>query len=147
MRTQVVNNCQGPHYIQCQKVGNLPGKLIVLSPGLNLVETKELAELRKTNKVFDELFKAKIKPSKAEEADVRSFGKPMLEVRSGELPDTSPLAKLSLDDAKAILAVTQNTDLLKEWLGECIPGVQSDLAKAISARMKEVTAEISASNE
>ena len=143
-QAQVVVNTQGPHYIQGQPVRDASGKvsdageLLILRPGLNLVDAKKLAEWRKANKGLDSLFSTTIAPSRAVEADPRTFGKPMLEVRAGELPDANPLQGLPLNEAQAIVELTQDTDLLKAWLGSCSPGKQSDLIRVINARIKAV---------
>lgn len=144
MRTQVVNNCQGPHYIQCPNAGKFPGPLVILQPGLNLIDSKQLAELRK-NPGVERLFNTKIPVSKAVEADPRTFGKPMLETRGKELEDKAPLASLPLKEAIAIIELTEDTDLLNEWREVCEPTKQSDLIKALNARIKEIASGIDAS--
>jgi hypothetical protein len=145
MRAQVLNNCQGPHYIQGQPVdkgGKKPaaGPLLILRPGLNLVDAKELAERRKANPSFDRLFKTTIKPTRAEDGDPRKFGKPMLEVLGKELDDGNPLAKLSYEEASGVVALTENTDLLKEWLKTAKP--TDAIVKVINARLKEIASGI-----
>jgi hypothetical protein len=142
MRAQVLNNCQGPHLIQGQKNGAMPADLLILRPGLNLVDSKTLAEMRKANKGFDNLFSVKIPATKAVEADPASFGKPMLEVRGTELADKAPLAAVPLADAKTIVELVQDTDVLVGWLGECEPGKQSELIKTINERIKTLTSGI-----
>lgn len=143
MLAQVINNCQGQHCIQGQPGKFGAGALLILQPGLNLVDAKDLAERRKANKGFDGLFSLTIKPTKQETADPTKFGKPMLEVRAGELEDKAPLAKLAFKDATEIVRLTEDTDLLKSWLEECEPSKQSDLIKAIHARVKEIASGIS----
>lgn len=137
MRAQVLNNCQGPHYVQLPHSdgGKAIGGLIILQPGLNLVDAKQLADLRK-NKGFDVLFKTKIQPSKASEADPTKFGKPMLEVVGKELDDGQPFAKLSIEEATGVIQMTQDTDLLAEWLKALKPG--EPLVKVINDRVKEI---------
>jgi hypothetical protein len=141
MLAQVINNCQGPHYIQGQNAdkGKKP-PLLVLQPGLNLVDTKQLTEWRKANPGFDGLFKLTIKPSKQETADPTKFGKRFLEVVGKELDATAPLAKLSYDDACGVIEQTLNTDLLADWMKQTKPG--DPLVKAISDRLKVITSGI-----
>lgn len=143
MKSQLVNNCQGPHYIQLQKQGNLPPQLLILQPGLNLVDTKLLEAARKANKQFDSLFVQTIQVSRAQEADPRTFGKHKLEVIGKPLPDKGQLAEIGHDEAVAMINLTQNTDLLNEWRSECHPAKHSEILKAINARLKQVTASIS----
>lgn len=141
MRAQVLNNCQGPHYVQLPHAdgGRSIGGLLILQPGLNLVDAKQLAELRK-NKGFDTLFKTKIQPSKTETADPRKFGKPMLEVVGKELDEGTPFAKLSLEEATGIVEMTLDTDVLSEWLKPLKPG--DPLVKVINDRIKEIASGI-----
>lgn len=142
MRAQVLNNCQGPHYLQhnSQDGGKTLGSLVVLHPGMNLIDTKELATLRK-NPGVEMLFTTKIKPTKAPEANVAKFHLPMLQVVGKELKDgLNPFDGLSLDESKAIISATENTDALDEWLRPQKSG--SELAKAISERLKEITSGI-----
>jgi hypothetical protein len=141
MLAQVINNCQGPHYIQAQpKPGEKKaGPLLILRPGLNLVDAKDMTERRKANKAIDGLFTTVIKPTRADDADRTKFGKFMLEVRPGELEDKAPLSKVKLSEAIEMVRLTENTDTLKEWGEECSPDKQSDLIKAIKARIRELT--------
>ncbi len=145
MLAQVVNNCQGPHYIQGQsKPGEKKaGPLLILRPGLNLVDAKDLTERRKANKSLDALFATVIQPTRADDADRTKFGKLMLELRTGELDDKAPLAKLKQSEAVEMVRLTENTDLLKEWGEECSPEKQPDVIKAIKARIRELTSGIS----
>jgi len=152
MRAQVINNCQGPHYIQGQSIskpGEKPvaGPLLILRPGLNLVETKDLAERRKANPSFDGLFKAKVKPSKVETADPRKFGRPMLEVVGKAVSDQTPFRNdkgedLSLEECEGIIALIEDTDTLSALLKSEKSG--EPRARAISARLKEIASGLSA---
>jgi hypothetical protein len=144
MLAQVVNNCQGPHYVQLPHLREKDkplraGGLVILQPGLNLVETKQLAEMRK-NPGFDELFKLTVKPSKTETADPTKFGKRFLEVVGKELEDKAPLAKLSFEEARGVIAQTLSTDLLADWMKTTKPG--DPLVKVLSDRAKELTSGI-----
>jgi len=143
MRAQVVNNCQGPYYVQLphENGGKAIGPIVVIHPGMNLVDAKQLAEARK-NKGVDVLFKTKIAPSKAPEADPSKFGKPMLEVVGKEVEDGYPFAKMSLEEATGVVAMTQNTDLLDEWLRAARPG--DPIVKVINDRIKEIASGIEA---
>lgn len=144
MQAQVLNNCQGPHYIQLQKSAgdNRPPPLLILRPGITLVDVKVLAAARKANAGFDALFHSKIQPTKAVEADPRKFGKPMLEVVGKELPDKQPLASLTPEEAKAVIALTEDTDLLSLWRSECDPAKNGEIIKAIGDRIKEITSQV-----
>jgi hypothetical protein len=145
MRAQVLNNCHGPHYIQGQPVDKggakkVAGPLLILKPGLNLVDTKDLAERRKVNKSFDDLFKMTVKPTKVETADPSKFGRKMLEVVGKELDDAAPLAKLSFEEASGVIAMTADTDLISDWMKSTKPG--DPLVKVLSDRAKELSTSI-----
>ncbi len=144
MLTQVVNNCQGPHYIHGLADKGKPAPLIIIQPGLNLVDSKQVTDLRKINPQFALLFSATVKSSRAPEdmRNAHNFGKPMLEVRGKELDEKVPIAALPNKEAIEMVRLTENTDLLKDWLSGCEPGKNADLIKAINARMKEVTSGI-----
>lgn len=146
MLAQVINNCQGPHYIQGQPIkdaaGVKPGKLLILNPGLNLVDAKDLAERRKANAAFDGLFKMTVKPTQAETADPRKFGLPMLEVVGKELKDKQPLEGLTYEEACGVIALTLDTDTLSSFRAALKPN--DPLVKVVNDRMKAVTAGIAA---
>lgn len=148
MLAQVINNCQGPHYIQGQNKDGKRPPLLILRPGMNLVNSKQLADWRKDNKGFDALFSTPIKLTRGDETvlDYTKNGKPMLEVRAGELNDKAPLASesLKLKDALEIVRLTEDTDYLSAWRADCSPEKQSDLIKAINDRAKEITTGIQA---
>jgi hypothetical protein len=152
MRVQVVNNCQGPHYIQGQPVDKggpkkAAGPLLIIRPGLNLIDGKDLAERRKLNEAFNNLFKTTIKPSKSETADPRKFGKPMLEVVGKSLSDKDPFKtddgkELSLEEAQGLIDMTEDTDLLGAWLKAQKPG--TEITKAINTRLKQIASGVAA---
>lgn len=146
MLVQVVNNCQGPHYVQGQPVkdagGTKAGPLLVLRPGLNLVDAKDLEERRKVSAAFDGLFKSTIKVTQAETADPRKFGMPMLEVVGKPLEEKQPLAKLSYEEACGVIALTQDTDVLTGFLKQAKP--TDPIVKVINDRLKKVAAGIKA---
>ena len=146
MRTQLVNNCEGPIYAQIQPPKGATataGNILNLSPGLNLVDSKLLVELR-TNPTFELFFKTALKPSKAPERNPANFGKPMLEVIGKELPDDYPLKGLTLAAAKSIISQIQNTDVLKKWSDEA---TESDVRAAIMIQIKTLTSSISADDQ
>lgn len=140
MLAQLVNNCQGPHYIQGQSIkdaaGLKPGPLLIIRPGLNLVDAKELDERRKANAAFDGLFKMTIKPTQAETADPRKFGLPMLEVVGKPLEDKQPLSKLTYEEACGVIALTLDTDILSGFLKAAKPS--DPIVKVINDRIKQV---------
>ena len=74
--------------------------------------------------------------------NIKNFGKPMLELVPGELPDKAPLLGLKIEDALKIIEQTFNTDLLVEWQKECHPQKNQDVLKAIGAQMKAATSGI-----
>lgn len=148
MLIQILNNCQGPHYIQLphSNGGKVIGEIVTLQPGLNLVEAKKFAEMKK-NKGVERLLKTKIAPSVAAEADRRTFGKPMLEVLSKELDEAKPFhtadgKEMAHEEACSIIALTQDTDVLDSWRQALKPSNQ--LVKVINERIKEVTSGIEA---
>lgn len=139
MRAQVLNNSQGPIYAQLPPRGKdaaghiESGECINISPGLNLIDTKKLEELRK-NPTFDGFFKAKIPVSKAPEANPANFNKPILEIAGKDVEDENPLAKLSLAACKAMISEMQSTDVLQEWLkGEGRADVRRELENRLIA--------------
>lgn len=143
MKTQVVNNCEGPIYAQLPHQRNgarivQSGQILYILPGMNLVKTEDLQELRK-NEAFEAYFKAKIEPSAAPERNHQNVGKPMLEVVGKELPDKCPLEKLTFAEAAEVIRKTTNTDLLRDWQMEATKG---DVRREIEMQMKKVTADI-----
>ena len=115
--------------------------LIVLRPGLNLVDADKLAKLR-TNSAFEMLFHTPILPSKAVEADPKTFGKPMLEIRGKELPDKAPLSSMPPAEQREVISTIGDTDLLAQLLGEATPSREPALVKAIGDRLKELAGEL-----
>lgn len=92
------------------------GETITLVPGVNMVDSAKLATLRK-NPSFNVMFETLIPRSPAPEQNPEKVDKPML-VCGAELPDRSPLAKLSAKACEAILADTLQVPLLRQWLDE-----------------------------
>jgi hypothetical protein len=146
-KAQVVNNCQGPHYIQlsnASKDGKVANNLLVLRPGMNLVDAETLKTARKSNKGFESLFKLKIPSSVAKEALVnsRNFGRPMLEERGKPLDDAAPVVSLPYPEAEEIVNLTEDTDLLNEWKLQCNAEKNSALIKCIDERIKFLASRI-----
>jgi hypothetical protein len=140
VHVQILNNCQGPHYIQLPHTvagGRGVGPIVVLHPGLNLVPAETFAEIKK-NPGFAQLFDLKIKPSKCETADFRKFNRPMLEAR-GEIKQ--PVTELPIAVAKEIVELTENTDSLVQWLRDC-PPKSVELIKTLKARITELSGQI-----
>jgi hypothetical protein len=142
MLAQVVNHCQGPHYIQGQNLDGKKPPLLILRPGLNLVPSKQVSDWRKANAAFDGLFKTKIKPSRQETADPTKFGKPMLEVVGKELDPVNPFAKLSVEEIEGVVSMTTNTDLIAEWMKSAKQG--DAVTKILNDRVKELAASFAA---
>jgi hypothetical protein len=98
------------------------GRVVSLVPGLNLVDSEDLAKLRE-NKSFDLNFKETIKDNNSPEMDRTRVGRPILEVvktigKNGEVDDRSPLAKLDAVQCATLIGETLSEDLLKSWMGE-----------------------------
>ena len=143
MLAKLLNNCNGPHYVQMQPLQKAasgrviqPGELIIIEKGMNLIDTKKLAAMREQNPGFASLFTATILSSKAPDHNSANDGKPYLEVLPGELPDDKPLAKLSDKDTKEIIEKTENTDVLLRWKQDAKPDT---VRREIDARIKFLT--------
>ena len=114
--------------------------ILVLHPGTNAVDVEEFEAARKNSATVDRLFKEKVAPSKAPEADPQRFGKPKLELWGKPGPDSGFLLKLPVDDALMLIERTENTDLLMEWTHECSPAKDGAIYQALQKRIKEVAA-------
>lgn len=121
MQTVVINNREAliigqlPH---AKSTGGVPqlGPTVTFIPGLNLVDSKVLAELRQ-NPSFEAFFKTKIEASPAPEQNPEKVGKFIL-ATGGELEDKSPLGKLKEQACQAMISETFSSDLLKKWRAE-----------------------------
>lgn len=150
MRVQVLNNCQGPFYVQLPHPRgtdsriNGVGEHINLQPGINLVDAETWGHAKK-NPTIAFLLKDKVPFTKASEADASKFGQPKLKVGERVLSDTNPFVdkdgkELSIDEAKGMISLTQDTDYLSSWLLAQKPG--SEITKAINERIKEIASGI-----
>lgn len=92
------------------------GETVTFVPGINLIDSAKLATLRK-NPAFEVMFNTLIPRSLAPEQNPEKVDKPML-VAGNELPDKSPLGKLSPKACEAIVVDTLQIPLLKQWLDE-----------------------------
>lgn len=92
------------------------GQSVTLVPGVNLVDSKVLGELRKSE-AFDALFKNKIMPSPAREQNPEKVGRFIL-VAGKEVEDKSPLAKLTEKACEAMIDETLTVAMLSNWLKE-----------------------------
>lgn len=144
MRSQVLNNSEGPIYAQMQPRSKemngalVHGELVIFERGLNLVDAEKLKELIK-NETFAKLFKTTIPPSRAPERDQTKVGKTILEIAGKDVDDGHPLAKLNEQAAKAMIAEVESTDMLKAWLdAEGRPEVR----RFITARAEAIAATI-----
>jgi hypothetical protein len=143
MRTVVVNNRESLVMGQMPHIkvngGVLPqlGEIITLIPGVNLVDSAKLKTLRE-NKAFEANFRTRIAPSPAPEQSPEKVGKLILEVdksigKDGEVPDETPLAKLTYVQCQAMIAETFNGDMLRQWEKE---EIRSDVRREINRQLE-----------
>lgn len=148
MKIAVINNREGLVQGQMQPAGvdsagrKIIGPVVTLLPGLNLVDKKQLEELRK-NPGFELNFATKIAPSPAPEQNPEKVGKPILELLQAqgkdgkdapvEVEDALPLAKLSEKQAKLLISETLVEGTLKQWdREETRPAVRYEIAQQIT---------------
>lgn len=134
MRTPVINNKEALVIGQLPASGKEPGPIVVFLPGLNLVDSKQLAVLR-NNKNFDAHFKTLIPPSLAPEQTPEKVGKPILELAGKELEDASPLAKLDKQACKLLISETLDAPMLDSWLME---ETRADIARSINEQKVKI---------
>ena len=152
MKTIVINNREALVQGQMQPIGKdsrgvpLLGPLMTLIPGLNLVDSVQLAEIRK-NPGFDANFTSKIPHSPAQEQNPEKSGKPILEVmlaapgKDGkraplEVEDKAPLAKLSEETIKSMVEETLVGDILRNWEKE---ETRPSIAHIIRTQLEKIT--------
>jgi hypothetical protein len=105
--TVVVNNREGLEIFQLPHRGSdkhgrvILGPTVTLLPGLNLLETEELAALRE-HPLFVKKLTLAIPKSKAPEQKAERVGRPYLEIGK-ELPAAYPLAKLPIPEALGLV--------------------------------------------
>jgi hypothetical protein len=153
MKTLVINNREGLVQGQMQPLGKdargvpMLGPCVTLLPGLNLVDSTQLSELRK-NPGFEAQFNTKIPPSPAPEQSPEKVGKPILEVMLGaptkdgkrtpiEVEDKLPLAKLQEETIKTLVAETLAADVLRSWEKE---EVRPSIAHIIREQLEKIGA-------
>lgn len=134
MKTAVINNREALVQGQMPHKGNalggslMVGAVVTLVPGLNLVDSSDLAQLRK-NPQFELNFTTKIPPSLALEQNPEKVGKPILEVvmvaskdgkgeKALEVEDKFPLQKLPPEICKTVIADTLVEGTLRLWSRE-----------------------------
>lgn len=150
-QTAVINNREALETVQMQPIGKdsngmaILGPLVVLVPGLNFVDSDKLSKLI-NNSAFASKFNTKIAPSPAPEQNPEKVGKTILELmtvaakdKDGkvvdkpiEVEDKMPLAKLSGDVCRRVIAETMVASVLRQWLTEESRGdVRSDIQKRL----------------
>jgi hypothetical protein len=150
MKTAVINNREGLVQGQLQPISKnlsgapIPYRAVTFLPGVNLIPTEELDELRK-NKSFELNFTTAIQPTPAPEQNPERVGKPILEVlkvkgKDGKdvplvVDDNQPLAGLSMDAVKALVEETIVVGYLRKWLEE---EHRPDRAHLISQRIRQL---------
>ncbi len=136
--TVVINNREGIEIVQFPHRGKdnhgrvMIGDQLVLLPGLNLVDTEQLAVLMK-NELFAAKFTTKIPRSLAPEQNPERMGRPVL-VRGKDLPAYLPLSKLTPQEA---------IDIVEEANEEQLPRFKADetresVLRAILKRIDEL---------
>lgn len=147
MKTVVINNCRRLEICQLDPKGKdamnnpIPGGIVTLVPGVNLVPSADHAASMK-NPIWQNKFKTIIQRSMAPEQDPETVGKPMLEIPkwvgekgSGEVDDVKPLAKLSPENCQRLIDETWNGDLLKAWSKE---ELRPDILRAIANQQEKI---------
>lgn len=153
MKTAVINNREALVQGQLQPIGKdsngmaMLGGVVTLVPGLNLVDSEQLAALRK-NPTFALNFTAKIQPSLAPEQSPEKVGRPILELvmspagpsKDGkaaepkplEVENALPLAKLSEELCKLVIGETLVEGTLRQWAREeARPAVRYEIEQQI----------------
>lgn len=139
MQTVVINNKEAlvigqmPHSGKDKSGVPQLGGIVTLIPGVNLVDTKVLKTLRE-NPGFELLFKTKIESSQAPEQNPEKVGKCIL-IASGEVEDSSPLAKLPPKACEAMIEETLSSDLLNKWLEDETRG---DVRRVLFGKIKKL---------
>lgn len=122
MQTIVINNKEAliigqlPSQTKDNRGVAIPGNVVVFSPGVNLVDTEKLKELRK-NKLFDEHFKTKIPRSAAPEQNPEKVGQVILKVAK-ELNEKISFKDIPVQEAIEIVEETFLAAVLDGWLKE-----------------------------
>ncbi len=122
MKTVVLNNKDGmvigqlPHGEKNSAGHRQPGGVVVLLPGANLVDSDQLATLRK-NPGFEQYFNVTIQPSPAPEQSPERVGKKELEIICEGVDDQAPIVKLK-DPGMALKVIgeTLTNEPLDVWL-------------------------------
>ena len=96
----------------------MPGETFVIGPGINILPVDKVTRLRAENKMFDDLFKAKIEREKAQEGPTfERIGQPKFEILADKDIDAkAPLSKLKPEVALRVVRETVDEGLLKGWL-------------------------------
>lgn len=136
--TVVINNREsliiGPLPPTGKDTSGVPmlGANIILIPGLNLVPTAQLVELKK-NPTFANLFTEKIGRHKATEHNTERVGSPILLQVPGELPRLRPFALVDPKECAEYISEIFSTKMLEEWLhDEQRDGVRLELQRQIT---------------
>lgn len=109
----VINNEERLHTMNVPNkavIAGEPGDLIVLMPGLNIVDYESLKACR-TNPAFDAKFTGKIPRHKAPECVSERVGQPYL-VEGPRVPAVAPLSVLRDEEAEAMVAEATTVELL-----------------------------------
>lgn len=153
MQNVIINNRESLVSIQCQpemhgKNGApVPGRIIHLVPGANLINADDYAKLREKNSHFTLQFNEKIPRSPAPEQNPEKVGLPYLQIMETDkdgkkvpivVEDKSPLAKLRGDLVQRIVDEVLAVSLLRAWLAE---EVRPDIALALNRRIAELEAD------
>lgn len=148
MKSAVINNREGLVQGQLQPRSRnlsgapIPHRAVTFLPGVNLVPSEELEELRK-NPTFELNFRTAIPHSPAPEQNPERVGKPVLELlevkgKDGKrvplvVDDELPLAKLEPAAVKTLVDETVVTGFLREWLEQ---ERRPDVAHLITQRIR-----------
>jgi hypothetical protein len=155
MQTAIINNREALETVQMQPIGKdsngmaILGPLVVLVPGLNLVDSKKLDALA-GNEMFAKKFNTKIASSPAPEQNPERVGRTILEIvtvsakdKDGkiidkplEVEDKLPLHKLTGATLTRVISETMVASTLRQWLTEENRG---DVRSEIEARLKYIT--------
>lgn len=147
MQIQIINNQQGLDLIHVPPKYQRPergakettiapplGPLVRLVPGMNLVDSDVVKELRK-NPGFDAKFSTVIEASPAPEQNPECVGKFML-VQGIEVDEKAPLAKLTLAAAKAMIGETFVASMLQDWIAE---ETRPIVRRALDSQIKQLS--------
>lgn len=133
----VQNNCE--RMIQMRlpgkqtKAGVLPGKLLTLVPGVNLVDADMWTEVQK-NRLNQKLLTSKIKPSRAPEQNPERVGQFML-VAQEPISAQAPLSAMNDQKALGLVEEIIDTTLLRKLKGQ---ESRPKILKAIDARIEAI---------